>query len=97
MVRSWVAGLRCTALCLHQNMITLCNQHFGQAVGSRYWCRRAPEGDCDFDTLFISVYRIVYGLHHYLFSQIHHTIRLQQNQSHVMSMCYKDCNYMMHA
>ena len=48
MVRgSRVAGLRCTALCLHQNMITLCNQHFGQAVGS--------EGDGDFDTVFISV------------------------------------------
>lgn len=93
MVRgSRVAGLRCTALCLHQNMITLCNQHFGQAVGSgRNWCRRAPEGDGDFDTLFISAYRIVGYLHHYLFVQIHHGIRLQQNQSHVMSVCYKDC------
>lgn len=33
--------------------------------------------------------------HHYLFVQIHHTIRLQQNQSHVMSVCYKDCTWCM--
>ena len=65
--------------------------------GKSVLVQEGPRRGCDFDTLLISVYRIVYGLHHYLFAQIHHTIRLQQNQSHVMSVCYKDCNCMMHA